>query len=468
MKRNSYLARVLSLVLVLAVLLPAAARADFTDVSSGSAEYDAIQWAFENGVAYGVGSGSFRPEAPCTVAAFVTFLWRMCGAPDASAGEGWWSDAVVWARDKGILLEGDELTAPLGAQEMSRMLKSGGAGTGTVTRGEAISAIYAAVSSGEFVYRRDIPVDSEEFTALSHEVFLLNHLDVLLQKHESVTFDLTDVPENDYDWREYFYITRDACYAESPYGAAYDYDRVFYHMNYAYDDTPAQLLYGFDMTSNYDLFEEAGYQFVPKNDEKAWSGNEHEEHVACYIADGRLYFRDKADAEFSAEWFAEHLPFETYSGETMYNEVVADAETKEIYEFNYYLQGADGAMKRVSHETAAYDEPEPSRVSNMVSAFERYCENTIDATVVVDPGTEREFSKTLTIPVGSVVNFRCDNQSGTISADDPDVTKLTHWDGMVSKTVYLFTQPTDEQVERYYDLLTQLIEEMHKKAEQDG
>ena len=64
--------------------------------------------------------------------------------------------------------------------------------------------------------RRDIPLDSDEFKALQHEVYEANQLSALLERHESVTFDMSDAPKNDYDWRDYWYITRDACYYESP------------------------------------------------------------------------------------------------------------------------------------------------------------------------------------------------------------------------------------------------------------
>lgn len=306
--------------------------------------------------------------------------------------------------------------------------------------------------------RRDVPLDSEEFRALEHEIFEANQLDALLKNHASVVFDLTDAPENDYGWRDYFYITPEACYYESPESAMYEYDRVFYDLYDAGDGVP-QLLYGLDLRSDYDLFDEAGYQIV-LSDESVWFNSKTEEHVACYMEDGLLYLHDKSSAERSAEWFAEHLPFETYDGEIMHNELVADEATKELVEFNYYLESKDGTMRRVAHHTAAYDQPEPRRVRNVRAAFERYCENTIDVTMVVDPGTEREFSRGFTIPIGSAINYRCDNlnENRVVAFDDAEATQLTHWDGMRSKTIYIFTEPTEEQLARY-DALAQAIKD---------
>ncbi|MBO4915568.1 MAG: hypothetical protein J5449_10215 [Oscillospiraceae bacterium] len=304
--------------------------------------------------------------------------------------------------------------------------------------------------------RRDIPLDSELLEQLDDELYEANKLAALLKNHDSIVFDLTDAPDNGLSWRNYFYITADACYYESPDASVFEYDRVYYFLYNDGENWP-QLRYGVDLCSDYDLFSSAGYQFVPE-DRKTWFNSEVEEHVACYVEDGLLHILDRANAEKSAEWFAENLPFETYGGETMYSEVVADEESKEIAEFNFYLESKDGTMKRVIHETAAYDVPEPRRVSNLWAAAERYCENTIDVTMTVDPGTEREFSRSITLPVGSVINYRCDNmdKNRIVSFDDAEATRLTHWDGMQSKNIYLFTEPSEELIARY-DALVQAM-----------
>ena len=53
-----------------------------------------------------------------------------------------------------------------------------------------------AESAEDGASRRDIPLDSEEFEALQHEVFEANQLSALLEKHESVVFDMSDAPKN--------------------------------------------------------------------------------------------------------------------------------------------------------------------------------------------------------------------------------------------------------------------------------
>lgn len=48
----------------------------FADVSANSYYYDAVQWAVKNGTTGGTSATTFSPDAPCTRAQAVTFLWR--------------------------------------------------------------------------------------------------------------------------------------------------------------------------------------------------------------------------------------------------------------------------------------------------------------------------------------------------------------------------------------------------------
>lgn len=83
----------------------------FTDVAVTDYYYDAVLWAAENGITGGVDDTHFAPNAPCTRAQIVTFLWRAAGSPapkssdmpfeDVAAGS-YYHDAVLWAVEHGI------------------------------------------------------------------------------------------------------------------------------------------------------------------------------------------------------------------------------------------------------------------------------------------------------------------------------------------------------------------------------
>ena len=82
----------------------------FGDVKLGSFYEQAMAWAVENGITGGTGEGMFSPDATCTRAQSVTFLYRASGSPAVSdkaefsdvSTTAFYADAVAWAAKKGI------------------------------------------------------------------------------------------------------------------------------------------------------------------------------------------------------------------------------------------------------------------------------------------------------------------------------------------------------------------------------
>lgn len=88
---------------------PEGTAAGMTDVAAGSYYEKAVAWAIENGITTGTADGRFAPDAPCTRAQAVTFLFRASkasadGAPAFSdvAADAYYAEAVKWATDNGI------------------------------------------------------------------------------------------------------------------------------------------------------------------------------------------------------------------------------------------------------------------------------------------------------------------------------------------------------------------------------
>ena len=87
------------------------ATINFRDVNQSDYYYDAIQWAVEKGITEGTSATTFSPDASCTRAQMVTFLWRAAGSPapkstvnpftDVSAND-YYYNAVLWAVENGI------------------------------------------------------------------------------------------------------------------------------------------------------------------------------------------------------------------------------------------------------------------------------------------------------------------------------------------------------------------------------
>ena len=85
----------------------------FVDVPEGSYYEEAVDWAEDNGITNGTDATHFSPDAFCTRAQAVTFLWRTAGSPapktdvmpftDVPAGS-YYYNAVLWAVENGITL----------------------------------------------------------------------------------------------------------------------------------------------------------------------------------------------------------------------------------------------------------------------------------------------------------------------------------------------------------------------------
>ena len=89
---------------------PRTGAAPFADVHPSDYYHDAVLWAAQQGITNGTGDNAFSPDAACTRAEIVTFLWRAEGSPAAGGAVGfrdvpagaWYHKAVRWAVSNGI------------------------------------------------------------------------------------------------------------------------------------------------------------------------------------------------------------------------------------------------------------------------------------------------------------------------------------------------------------------------------
>ena len=110
----------------------------FTDVPMGSYYYNAVLWAIENGITEGTSDTMFSPDATCSRAQIVTFLWRAGGSPAASgnsaftdvAADAYYAAAVIWA-------EKNDITGGIGGGLFGS--------NNDCTRGQIVTFIYRSV-----------------------------------------------------------------------------------------------------------------------------------------------------------------------------------------------------------------------------------------------------------------------------------------------------------------------------------
>jgi len=88
-----------------------APRAVFYDVSLNDWYYNAVYYAYDNGLMNGMGENEFAPTATTNRAMLVTILYRLEGSPavyganpftDVANGQ-WYTDAIIWAEANGIV-----------------------------------------------------------------------------------------------------------------------------------------------------------------------------------------------------------------------------------------------------------------------------------------------------------------------------------------------------------------------------
>ena len=83
----------------------------FPDVPRDAYYYEAVKWAAENGITGGTGDAAFSPDAVCSRAQIVTFLWRLAKAPAAGGtdpfadvkADAYYAAAVQWAVETGVM-----------------------------------------------------------------------------------------------------------------------------------------------------------------------------------------------------------------------------------------------------------------------------------------------------------------------------------------------------------------------------
>ena len=90
--------------------LPASAGNPFSDLGEGAYYRSAVLWALGEGITNGATAEKFSPDAVCTRAQIVTFLWRFTGSPEPEtdaafadvAPGAYYAKAVAWAQENGV------------------------------------------------------------------------------------------------------------------------------------------------------------------------------------------------------------------------------------------------------------------------------------------------------------------------------------------------------------------------------
>ena len=194
-------------------------------------------------------------------------------------------------------------------------------------------------------------------------------------------------------------------------------------------------------------------QIVPE-DAEAFYDKEHEHYYDAYIEDGTVVVVSEYDEQSSRSKIEEYTGETDSEGWTVYSTVCYDPGNYEIQNMTYFMKKGDESVE-ISRITYAYDEPVPHAVYILRAAFERSSRNMMTVTAVADAGTDREIKSSVTVPK----NIECYYTVGGKTAVyfyDADYSTLYRWDRMSSLTMYIVTDPSEELVDRFNELLANL------------
>ena len=146
------------------VVTPKVTEMPFTDVKEGRYYYNAVEWGWQNKIAKGTTATTFSPNADCTRADIITFIWRAEGEPGATidsvpftdvSKSAYYYKALLWAYENGIAKGTSSTTfAP----------------NGSCTRSEAITFLWRAAN------KPAATIDSVPFTDVKSGKFYWNAL----------------------------------------------------------------------------------------------------------------------------------------------------------------------------------------------------------------------------------------------------------------------------------------------------
>lgn len=128
----------------------------FTDVPANAYYADAVAWAVEKKITSGTTTATFSPDQTCTVAQILSFIWRANGSPEPTAANpftdiktsDYYYKAALWAAEKG-LVTGNKLNpnAPCTrAMTMEYLWKSTGSPNTSGYSAQTITGVYGGKS----------------------------------------------------------------------------------------------------------------------------------------------------------------------------------------------------------------------------------------------------------------------------------------------------------------------------------
>ena len=285
--------------------------------------------------------------------------------------------------------------------------------------------------------RVDIP--ESEWNGYMDKIFAANQREAVFANHRSLVLSLDlNIDAGEYK-ADYNWFTKDYTYYRAPAYEELSLPEVRYELVGIGTEYAPVATYYLDMI-------EGGYQFWYTPTEKSkWYDPEHETIGEMYIQDEKLYYNSVYDDAGSENYFNVLLPQAEYTGGIVRYTSVLDANTFEPIGASIYYE-KDGNTEQIITEHYEYDSELPRTVDVLAGVFERYNPNVVTVTATAHPGTDKEITKSVTVPANSMVSFYTPDMTAPEYFKDYECTQpLTEeWDMMSDLTVYIRDAGTQE------------------------
>lgn len=279
--------------------------------------------------------------------------------------------------------------------------------------------------------RTDIP--ESEWDKYQEKIFAANQRPEVFKNHRFMIMEV-DFGIDPGEYKAYYnWFTENVTYYRAPAYEEFSLPDVRYELVGIGSEWSPVATYYLDMI-------EGGYQFWPvPADLNEWYEPEYETITEMYIQDGKIYMNSVYNEAGTENYYSILLPQVEYTGGTLKYTAVIDAESLEYLESSSYIE-KDGKTEWLFTDTYKYDEPVPSCINAIEGFFERgNVIASVTVTATVNPGTEKEMTKSVTIPANSAVDFYTPDIANPAYYSDYECTQpiTEQWDMMSDLKVFI-------------------------------
>ncbi|MBO4845890.1 MAG: hypothetical protein J5525_06220 [Lachnospiraceae bacterium] len=289
--------------------------------------------------------------------------------------------------------------------------------------------------------------DPDAVKKLYHDVYAANTPESILSNHESYSTTWS-MPASKTAYDELHYNDKESTYTEWSNGICeYHKDRYIYSAYYTPEACDAR--FGFDINDDCSL--KYSTVLAPVEEDAYDLSMEIVDKV--YKEDGLLYIESHLTEDGVKAWMKDMMGTNA-SGEKLYIELIADADTYEIKSL-CYTGKKDREIETMFIGTASYDVNRPGGANALCAFFEQEKENMMTCTLIADKGTDREETFSVTLPQNTEVIYYYDKTA--VYFNDPEYETISHWNRMDDWTLYVVRDPDKKMYDHFQDVLNKAL-----------